>query len=245
MGLFEDHLFNGSYPYLAPEQFVERCPAAAGADPEDENVIAAVQDASLVLFYLTGRQFNGTGETTVYPDCRCNECSPRALNLGLWPVTAITGVRIDGVDEDPDDFHVDEYKYIVRNDGEAFPQCGNWYAETGGAYDNADDRWVFEVTVEHGLTPPPLVTRATLALACSLYADSACNGDGCALPDRVTAVTRQGVSFEVADFIGLLTQGVTGIYPVDLAVKVFNPSKLQSPSFVWSPDLYRGKRRYT
>lgn len=247
MALFEDHLYNGSYPYLTLEEFLVRCPAAEGALETDEDVIAAVQDASLIMFYLTGRQFNGTATTTVSPDCWCNECAPHRLHLGLWPVTAITGVRIEGVDTDPDDYHVDEYRYIVKNDGTAFPQCGNWFAETGGAYDVASPApgYVFEVTVEHGLTPPPLLKRATAALACSLYADATDNGDACALPDRVTAVTRNGMSFEVADFIGLLQQGATGIYPVDLAVKVLNPTHLQSPSFVWTPDLVRGTRRYT
>lgn len=245
MALFEDHLYNGSYPYLTLEEFLARCPVASDASVDDEEVINAVQDASLILFYLTGRQFNGSTNTTVRPDPSCDSCPPNSLNLGLWPVTEIVAVREEGVDMDPDDYHIDEYKYIVKNNGEPFPHNGNQWAETGDVtYDTATYGHVFEVTVTHGLTPPPLLKRATAALACSLYADSVHDSDSCALPERVTSVTRAGISMEITDFTSLLTQGSTGIYAVDLAVKVLNPSKLQSPSFVWTPDLRRSARRW-
>lgn len=248
MGIFEDHLYNGEYPYLTPEEFVTSrygCAQAVDQDPEDDLIIDAIMDASLIMFYLTGRQFNGTTQTTISPYNRCYDCAPHRLTFGLWPVTDIIAVREEGEDKDPADYHIDEYRYLVKNNGEAFPRHHNWYAEAGGAYDTEEDGFVFEVTVEHGLPAPRLLKRATAALACSLYDMVAHDCENCDLPERVTNVSRQGVSWEVADFANLLERGGTGIYVVDLAVKVFNPNRLTSPSFVWTPDQERGTRRYT
>lgn len=247
MALFEDHLYNGQYPYLTPEEFTadkSKCKIAQGADPEDENVIDAIMDASLVLYYMTGRQFNGTTQTTVTPHCECYDCAPHRLTMGLWPITAIISVREDGEDRSGNDYHIDEYRYIVKDDGTAFPRCGNWYAEVGSEWDNEEDGWVFEVTVEHGIPAPRLLKRAVSALACNLYSLNVDDCEDCDLPERITSMSRQGVSFEIADFVALMERGSTGIYAVDLAVKVLNPSGLQSPSFVWTPELERGIRRY-
>jgi hypothetical protein len=246
MGLFTDHLLNGTYPYLTPAEFIDNCPAASGASETDDAVLDAVDDASLVMYYLTGRQFNGTTQTTITPDTYCGSCAPHVINLGLWPVTDIIAVREDGVDQDVSDYHIDEFHYLVKDNGESFPRKGNWYAAAGDADDSEDSLggYVFEVTLEHGIPAPRLLKRATRALACSLYVD-ATGGADCGLPERVTNISRQGVTMEIQDFADLMSRGSTGIYEVDLAVKVFNPSGLQSPSFVWTPDLYRGTRRYT
>lgn len=246
MALFEDHLYNGVYPYLTPEQFVaetSRCPIARGQDPDDDIIIDAIQDASLIVYYLTGKQFDGTTQTTVRPYCECYDCAPYQLTMGLWPVTAIVGVREEGVELDPDDYHIDEWRYIVKDNGEAFPRCHNWWAEAGGVHD-ADPNWVFEVTVEHGIPAPPLIRRATSALACSLLDDYDGGCEDCDLPSRLTAVSRQGVSFTIEDFADLMRAGSTGVYALDMAIKVFNPSHLQSPTWVWTPEIAKGKRRY-
>lgn len=249
MALFEDHLYNGEYPYITPEEFTadnSKCKIAQGIDPEDDLIIDAIMDASLVMFYLTGKQFNGTATTTVTPKCECYDCAPNRITMGLWPVTAIVAVRENGVDQDPADYHIDEYRYIVKNDGTAFPRCANWYEAAAGPDDDEEHGYVFEITVEHGIPAPRLLKRAVSALACNFYslnADDDCTD--CDLPERITNISRQGVSWEVADFVALMQQGSTGIWAVDIAVKVFNPMGLQSPSFVWTPEIARGTRRFT
>jgi hypothetical protein len=95
---------------------------------------------------------------------------------------------------------------------------------------------VFEVTVTHGIPIPSLLKRAARELACHLLSVS-CLGTECKLPDRVTSISRRGVSMEVGSPIDYLQDGKTGIYAVDLAIATLNPSKLQSPSFVWHPNL--------
>lgn len=247
MALFEDHLYAGTYPYLTPEQFTadnSTCPIARGQDPDDLAIIDAIQDASLVVYYLTGKQFDGTRTTTVRPTCECYDCAPHKLTFGLWPVTAVVSVWEEGEEKDPEDFHIDEWRYLVRNDGEVFPRCANWYAQSGGEFDNEEDGYVFQVTIEHGILAPPLIRRATAAFACQLLNDSLGDCEDCDLPSRLTAVSRQGVSFTIEDFTDLMRAGSTGVFALDMAIKVFNPSHLQSPSWVWTPEIARGKRRW-
>lgn len=233
MATFTDHLLRGLYPYLTPEEFIESCKAASGLEPDDDAVIDAVEDASFMVYYLTGRQFDGIGEATVYPDCHCSSCGPDRLNLGLWPIVSIVSVTEFGEEKDPNDYHVDEHRYIVKNDCSVFETCSCEHCDTP-----------LVITVEYGIAPPRLIKRATKALACALFADAS-DCEDCQIPDNVRNITRQGVSYEVEDIPNLMRNGSTGIYALDLAVKVLNPTGMQSPSFLWTPQMKRGTRRYT
>lgn len=238
--------------YVTPEELLACCKVANdNFEDDDPRLLDAIEDASLVLYYLTGRQFGGTCQTTVRPcvpcascECSCGSCKPNQVNLGLWPVTDLISIRTEGETlsgaELAAAYHVDNYRYLVRNDGDRFPHGGNPYAIAGGAHDNDVDGYVFEVTVAHGLAVPRLLTRAARALACQFA--TACLDLPCKLPERVTSVSRQGVSMDVASAEDLLRDGRTGIYEVDLAIRVFNPSGLQSPSFVWSGQTPAGRR---
>jgi hypothetical protein len=67
-------------------------------------------------------------------------------------------------------------------------------------------------------------------------------GDDCALPDRVTSVTRQGISYTILDNQDFLENFRTGIYVIDLFLKTANPAKALAPSKVFSPDMPRARR---
>lgn len=245
---FTDHIV--CVPYITEEELLTCCKVAAEHLAEgDPRLGDAIEDASMVVYYLTGRQFGGTCETTVRPclgsDCLpCGSCKPNAIDLGLWPITEVTSIRVNGEtltgSEITDTYHVDSYRYLVRNDGDTFPFSSNPYAIAGSAEDNEDDGYVFEVTVEHGLEIPRLVARATRALACQLV--EYCLDLPCQLPDRVTNIARQGVSMDIKSAEDIVRDGTTGIYEVDLAIKVLNPSRLQSPSFFWSGQQRVGRR---
>jgi hypothetical protein len=245
---YTDHLYCETYPYVTPEELISCCSEAEGMGEDDPRITDAIDDASLVLYYLTGKQFSGTCRRTVRPGCLSGFCScgcgPNQVNIGLWPVTNLVSVRYDGTlytEAEADAlFHVNEYHYLARNDGEAF-LTGNQWAIAGGEEDTEDNGNVFEVTVDYGLSVPRLLTRAARALACQ-FVNACCGGDGCKLPERVTSIVRVGVTQEIASVVDLLEKGRTGVYEVDLAIKVFNPSNLQSPSFVWSPDRPGGRR---
>lgn len=242
-------------PYVTPAELLTCCSAAAdaGLGPDSPQVLDAIEDASLILYYLTGRQFGGTCQKTVRPcipcmdcACTCGSCKPNQVNIGLWPVTDLISARMGGETVTGADlaalFHIDEYKYLVRNDGDSLPHGGSPYALSGGVHDTdlGNDRFVFEITVEYGMPVPRLLTRATRALASELVAR--CLDQECKLPQNVKSISRQGISMELVSADDLLVKGRTGIYEVDLAIQVFNPSNLQSPSFVWSGQISHGRR---
>lgn len=249
MAEYTDHLLCETFPYVTPAEVIACCPAAADLAEDDDGLLDAIDDASLVVFYLTGKQFYGTCTATTRPGCLSGPCTcgcnPNQVELGFWPVTSLISVRYDGTlytgSDLTDTFHVNDYHYLARNDGEPF-LTGNQWAVAGGEYDDADHGHVFEVVLEHGLTVPRLIKRATKALACQ-WALACAGASECKLPERVTSVARRGVTMDVASVSDVLRDGKTGIYEVDLAIQVFNPSKLQSPSFIWSAQGNRSGRR--
>jgi hypothetical protein len=112
--------------------------------------------------------------------------------------------------------------------------------DNNGSFENSH---VFEIDVTYGLPVPRMLTRAARQLACELL--SGCPESSCDLPELVTSVSRRGMTMEVASPMDLLDKGRTGLYAVDLAISTFNPSGLQSPSFVWSPDMASNRIRKT
>jgi hypothetical protein len=70
-------------------------------------------------------------------------------------------------------------------------------------------------------------------------------GDTSYYPERVTQVTRQGVSAKTVDSQDMIAAGMTGIYEVDLWVMSVNPHKLQRQARVFSPDMGRPRRQAT
>lgn len=241
MTAYTDHLLCETFPYVTPEEMMKCCKNAQGLEPDDYRILDAIDDASTVLYYLTGRQFSGTCQATVRPGClsgMCScGCSPNQVNTGFWPVTDLNSVRYGGVTysgaELTDTFHINDYRFIARNDGTPF-MSGNQWALDGGTHDSADEGYVFEATVSFGMQVPRLITRATRDLACNLVA--ICCDQPCKLPERVTSVVRAGISMQMSSVVDMLKTGDTGIYSVNLAIATFNPSRLQSPSFVWAAN---------
>jgi hypothetical protein len=68
------------------------------------------------------------------------------------------------------------------------------------------------------------------------------SGEDCELPQRVTSIARQGVSYTILDPQEFVAQGRTGIYFVDLFLKSVNPDGAKNRARVFSPDLARARR---
>lgn len=249
MAEYTDHLFCETFPYVTPEEVIERCPSASELMEDDDMLLEAIEDASTVVYYLTGKQFAGGCEATVRPPCgvgcSCG-CNLYQINLGFWPITELLSVRYEGTTytgtDLTDNFHVNDWRFIARNDGERILP-GNQWAIAEGSYDTPDHGEVFEVTLRHGIKIPSLIKRATRKLACYWISQQDGLDTPCKLPQRTTSMTRAGITMDIASAVDMLRDGQSGIYEVDLAVMTFNPSKLQSPSFVWSAQSsYRGRR---
>jgi hypothetical protein len=146
------------------------------------------------------------------------------IRLRGRPVREIHLVRsmYSGEIIDPDLYYVAEHTSLVAYKGTPWPP-GN-----------------LEVTYTYG-TPPPAAGR----LAAKILATEFINywdGNDCALPDRVTSISRQGVSYTVLDNQDFLENMRTGIYAVDLFLKTANPTGALAPSRVFSPDIPRARR---
>lgn len=201
------------------------CSAAAGA----ADWLAFATD---VLFELSGRQFTGSCSHTVRPTVasQCHvgpvgwEVLPGgrawsdayyAVDLGLFPVRNVSEVRIDGLVLSIGSYRVDQRQFLVRTDGQPWPNVQERMkanAESG----------TWEVSLAVGEDPPAGGVLAVKELACELVAAAAGDED-CRIPQRVTQVTRQGVTYLMTDLMEFLAEGRSGLYTVDLFLATVNP----------------------
>ena len=192
--------------------------AAAGIDPLADGQTAwvlngpatterlilytATLQATWLLDSLTGYRLHG--EECWVEDYAVHTCT---ITLRRQPVTEITSVirvrRCNVPGEDiPNWCHKSANQISVCCGGCGFSQfaCG------------CDDN-VVRVAYEIGSNLPPGTEALTAWLA--IEYGKAAQGKPCALPDRVTSITRQGVSWTVLDPQDFLNQGRTGMARVD------------------------------
>lgn len=96
------------------------------------------------------------------------------------------------------------------------------------------------VTYSYGVGIPHAGRRAARYLAHE-FAKGWETGE-CALPDRITSISRQGESMTILDNQAFIDDMRTGVYAVDLFLKAVNPDKARKPARVFSPDVPRGIR---
>lgn len=241
----------------------------AAFDSDDTAKVAVAQralnTAAEILYALSGRQF-GICELVVRP-CRLEECGPCDMNGPRWvpvlaggewtnvscgrhkacscprvmemalpgPIARVSQVMLNGSVMDPTKYRVDNGRTLVRLDGGAWPTCQNMAAES-----TEDNTW--EVTYERG-KPVPIAGQAALSdLACEVYL--ACIGDGaCALPKRVTNISRDGVTYTMLDPMSFIEKRKTGLYLVDLWLNSVNPQARTRGAAILSPDMPPRPRR--
>ena len=213
----------------------------------------AVQSASYAMWALSGRKYSGVRTVTEryvrftplidtkllqevsIISSRVNRAleiiepwvSPETrIRLRGQPVRSIETVRnVDGKIVSPDSYFLVDHSTIQ-------------FAE-GALIVPAD----IEISYTYGVTPPPMGKMAARRLAIEFV--KLWEGDeDCALPQRVTSITRQGVSYTILDQQDFLEELRTGLYEVDLYLKTANPDKAKRPARVFSPDVPMA-RRYT
>ena len=101
-----------------------------------------------------------------------------------------------------------------------------------------------DVTYSFGKLPPAAGQMAARQLAIQFALLWSGHEDECSLPERVTNVTRQNVSWTILDNQDFIDELKTGIYAVDLFLRAVNPDKARAKSKVFSPDIPRGRRKY-
>lgn len=168
--------------------------------------------------------------------CSCGHVSQIEL---AGPVLSVDEVWIDGVLLPSTSYRVDNGKYLVRIDGEDWPECQDvaapYKVEVGGPGAEAVlGTWA--VTYRHGLPIPAGGPEVAGLLACEI-AKAICKDKSCALPTRVREITREGVTIAMLDDFTGMNEGMTGIWLVDTWIMTNRPHV--NHYAIWSPETRR------
>lgn len=172
------------------------------------------------------------GDDGAWRNCACPAtncgCRPDCEVYLPGPVASVTSVIQDGLVVPGTSYRVDDAKWLVRTDGECWPDRADMNVDSGTGF--------FQVSYTRGEAVPAAVLTAAGVLACE-YA-KACVADGdCRLPATVQSIARQGVSVQFLDFNMLVDRGFTGLAEVDQIIQAYNPYGLKSRLKVWSPEI--------
>jgi hypothetical protein len=140
------------------------------------------------------------------------------------PVREIASVAVDGEVLDP-------AKYYLRNGCYLF--LDKYYVS---CYSGGQLRKV-EIEYTYGLDayPEPLQRAIEEMTEQIMLADG--DSADCKIPERVTSVSRQGVSWTLIDPQDFLQDGRTGIYAVDIAIKALNPKNSRRRARIFTTDI--------
>ena len=203
----------------------------------------ACRSASYILWVLSGRKFKGYTEMTekyidatekfiwlqpsvdLYASDRnfrndmFGRLSQTQFRLRNYPVKSITSIMNgSGQTLDPDSYE------LLNSSILSF------------ASPVSDALFVKYV---YGKNPPWAGRMAAKKLA--LEFTKGWEGDpDCALPERITSINREGVSYTILDNQMYLDDLKTGIYDIDLFLKTTNPDKARRPSKVFIPEGRKG-----
>lgn len=220
--------------------------AADTIDPTGPYTESAVQFASFILYKLSGEKYNGiqtvtevyTSDTTastltsphlisgsMYNLPRLAD-GQRNLRLNHTPVRAISSVSYMGQTLDPSEYSLRNNSYLVRKN--SLP----W------VMDSVNE---LEITYSYGTPPPAAGKRAAIRLANEVIL-SDMGSAACALPERISSVSRQGVSYTIMDPQEFISNGKVGIYEIDLFLASVNPTKAKKRPKVFLSSGTRAER---
>lgn len=159
-----------------------------------------------------------------YAELTTDGMSPSTrLRLRGRPVIKIDSVRDrTGKIVDPSNYYLVDHSTLQARSGTAWAPCN------------------IEVTYTYG-SPPPASGRAAARVLATEFI-KLWNGDDCDLPQRITSVSRQGISYTILDNQDFIADMRTGLYIVDLFLKSANPDKARAKARVFSPDVPRARR---
>lgn len=239
-------------------------PEELGVYAESEFAYEAAKAASNLLWAMSGRKYSGI--TTVTERYVCATLSYRygpsvrnnkaelvlgdVYNIPYSDMDSYTAVTTDGLSPQSRirlrGRPVQKIHTIRNRNGAVVDQNSYYLVDHSTIQATAGSRWTpcdIEVTYTYGIEPPTMGKMAARTLAiefCKLW-----NGDDdCILPQRVTSVSRQGVSYTILDSQDFIAELRTGLYAVDLFLKSVNPDGARAKARVFTPDVPRG-RRYT
>lgn len=200
--------------------------------------------ATRILSALTGRRWTWPQRRVV--DVYRVPYQTRTISLHGRPVSAVHEMR------DPSGTVIDPALYQVNNGFQIWflEPLADWLPWPGVMFDGGfPPAWMNtwysgryapasrDITVDYtyGSAPPIDIQRAINQLAQQFAFAEVCDWENCKLPERVTSVSREGISYTLIDPQDFLDQGRTGLYFVDLVINAYVPTKARSR--VMSPEL--------
>jgi hypothetical protein len=223
---------NGTFTVLAGggHIIISPCPDnPLWASPEDfalanstslEEAVDAIAEATWLVWSLTGRRYHGI-------ECREDEYQHRRgiclIELEHDPVLSVTNaVKVINGEEQ-------ELRWSASPGGRVRICCGGSGSTGRGAFGvgfgqgictaSCDDS-VIRVRYKIDSNLPPGAVRVVNRLAREFWKSA--SGTACALPERITNVSKQGVSWTILDPLDFLDKGLTGIGAVDSWISALN-----------------------
>jgi hypothetical protein len=226
-------------------------------DPEDtealmdyEAALAACEFASQTLWALSGRKFHTASVTERYVVDRSWIGSSVLPLRGLPVYDSQWGVWVI----DPQDWNGRKIKLTgtpvnsvaaitsLQDNSPLLPSEYTIFNRSILVLENPNARGI-EISYSYGQAPPTAGKMAAKQLATQFFYLWSGREEMCALPERVTQVSREQVSWTILDNQSFLDELKTGIYAVDLFLRSVNPDKARAKAKVFSVDVPRGRRR--
>lgn len=145
---------------------------------------------------------------------------PHRIRLPRPDVTAVTSITVNGASFTG---YRTAGSWVQRTDNQGWPLTNTTL-----------------ITYQFGRLVPHGARLAAIALATEL--GKAFAGKACALPTRVTSVTRQGITFTALESLAVLKDDLVGVHSVDLWLRRVNPGKVTQNAQIWSPDLITARK---
>lgn len=160
-----------------------------------------------------------------YSELTADGMSPDSrVRLRGRPVTRIISMRNrTGTILDPSSYYLVDHSTIHIKAGTPWTPCN------------------VEITYAYGIPVPTAGKMAARKLAIE-FARLWSGDENCELPQRVTSVSRQGVSYTILDNQEFIDELRTGLYEIDLFLKVVNPDNARRKAKVFSPDQPRARK---
>lgn len=223
---------------------------------ETDATPAQLKAARTAVYELLGRR-NPLGAVQVIDRYPAAPSTDSTIHLSGRPVREIVRVTVGG--SDTTDWELFNGFMLRIGSGCCTGLCGDqrgfpyFFGPGGGNPTNAsyygngssigypDTRfgrcrcWV-EIEYIYGFPPNAIVNCAINRLAEALCSDCGCvNGCECDTPDNITAVNRQGLSWQIEEVDAILDSGGrTGVPEVDRLLAMYNPDRARRRTRVFS-----------